>query len=289
MKRFALLLTLLVLAVQVVQGADDRHPLVREIAYVNNLLLINDLQLNLQQLQVLLNSANTASRLVSEADRGHAVALVGKSALLRERIKALQDGTLLSADKMAMLADLWDAEQNRHGHMLTAVDVQIRGVQRTLSAQQAALVDWTTPAQVASAPDERAALDDMRRLGSRLTDARRLIETLRYSIAFDYSTTRIGRINSFLTNYFQPNTPIFDRAFNITSRVISDARVVDERDWPQLAPLFAARLLQRLALLDDKARQQAQARYNWWDMYYLLTDPQTPTMLQTVLTQLGAR
>jgi hypothetical protein len=101
----------------------------------------------------------------------------------------------------------------------------------------------------------------------------------------DYIQTRIARTEDYLRAYVRPGTRDFDDAREWTLKLVDEARTVKENEWPQQAALFASQLLQHLGLLDEPGRAdaQAQTRYGWWDLYYLLTDAQTPQMLQALM------
>lgn len=282
-------LHLLAIAVFVMTGAvaqaeDQRHPLAQALDYDTNMLLVADLRPNAQQLAVLQNAAGTVGRLVSGYGAAHAAALDEKKDLLAQERKALAEGTELAQDQEAALQALRDSEADRKQKMYSAADTEIGRLRRALAPEQAALVDWTAPADVAAAADHTAALDEMRLLAGRLGEAQRFIERMRYIIPTEYVQTRIGRIDDFLKDYDRPNTQQFSDDQRWISGLLDEARLAKEDEWAQQAPLFASRLLQRLGRLDEQAvgAQAAGPRYNWWDMYYLLADPQTPQMLQGI-------
>jgi len=129
----------------------------------------------------------------------------------------------------------------------------------------------------------------MRDLMADLNGTIRALERVRYLIPGDYVTTRVGHLTDFLTEYYRPNTPELKDALNWMMKLTDEVRVVSEKDWPGQAPFFAARVLQRVGALGDQQEQaRARAPYNWWDIYYLLTDPHTPELLQQMLGARGA-
>ena len=292
MRRYAfpLLIALALVAAGAAGAADDRHPLAAALDYDANLLLLSDLQPSSRQLLELLNSSRAVARLVEQYEQGHRAALDKGAALLKAAGAALAAGTPLPEEQAVALADYRTAEQARKDALQSAVGEQIRRLRGSLSAAQGGLVNWDRPADLPAKADDAARLEEMRLLAARLGEASRFIERLRYLIVSDYSITRIGRVEDYLKGHVRPGTPEFSEARDFTMHLLDEARVVNEADWPGQTPLFASRLLQHLGLLDqaEPARQgRDDARYNWWDVYYLLTDAQTPRMLQAVIAARG--
>jgi hypothetical protein len=284
MKTPLALCALLVIISGAVHAADQRHPLHRALDYDTNALLVTDLQLDDRQAADLAAASKTALATAANSDKAHEALLQSKAPLLMQEQQALANGTPLPEETAHALADLRDAEQQRQAKLHATVDVQVRRFRRDLNPQQAALVNWTPPSS-ASGEDDAALLEELRTLAARLNEAQRFMERIRFLIPTDYIQTHVARINEFLRAYKRPGTPDFDAAAEWTRNLLNDARMVKEEDWPQQGPLLASRLLQYLGVLDQTgaSARQAQTRYNWWDIYYLLTDDQTPGMIQTLL------
>lgn len=264
-------------------AADERHPLTRALDYDTNLLLVLDLQLDNRQLGTLTAAVSTAARMVAASDRTGA----GPGGdLLQQEFQALAEGRQLTGQQQAALEQLRAAEREQRGRLYAAADAQIKRLRRALSPQQAALIDWTAPPEVPAVPDESGALEELRNLAANLDHARGFLDRLRYAIPTLYIQTRQGRIDEFLREYYEPGTEEFFAARDWTIKLLDDARMVDEEQWPREAPAFASELLQRVGGLDEVEVEMRgpnnRARYNWWDLYYLLTDPQSPYMLQAM-------
>lgn len=285
MRYHLLLYTCLALLIAAGCAADERHPLTKALDYDTNLLLVLDLRLGDRQVADLLQSAQPAGAAVAAYDKANALALKGKSPVLEQEFKALAAGTELTAEQEASLEALRATEGQRRTKLYAALDTQIRRLRRNLTPEQAALVDWNRPSDVPTAGDEAVVLEELRLLASRLNEAERFIERIRYLIGIEYIQTHVARTEEYLRPYVRPGTREFEDARQWTVKLLNEARVVKEDEWPQQAPLFASQLLQRLGLLEQpgQANAQAQTRYGWWDMYDLLTDAQTPAMLQALL------
>lgn len=291
MKKHLVALLLLLVSCAMAHAQDERAPLAKALDYDTNLLLVADLRPDARQVLALSNAASAVGRLVGGYDTEHAAALDAQKDNLAAERKALAEGTELTPEQEAALQDLRDSEADRKQKMYTAVDVEMRRLKRTLAPAQAAIVDWSPPPDVSSAPDDNAALGEMRQLAARLGEAQRFIDRMRYVIPTVYIQTRVARINEFLQTQVKANTRNYADDRQWIMGLLDEARTVTENDWQQQEPLLASRLLQRLGLLDDQApaAPDGRARYNWWDMYYLLSDLQTPQMLQAISLGVGAQ
>lgn len=272
-----------------IYAQEQRPPLNQALDYDTNLLLVSNLRPNAQQVVALYTAAGSVGRLVSAAEAAQAAAREQARALLAAERKALAEGTELTAEQSAGLQALRDAQAARRQQMHSGADNEIRRLRQALSPQQAALVDWTVPPDAMAAPDDTAALEEMRLLAARLGEAERFFERMRYVIPTQYIQTRVAGIGAYLRQYVRPNTREYADAESAVMRMLDEARMVNENEWPQQAPLFASQLLQRLNLLDAPApgAQAGGTRYNWWDIYYLLSDPQTPGMMQAIRAGMG--
>lgn len=287
MKRHLVILCLATIVCAVAYAQDERTPLARALDYDANALLLANLRPNGAQVSALANAAGAVGRLVRDRQAADAAALERNKALLVAEHDAFAQGKELTQDQETALQSLRDADADRKQKMYAAVDAEIQRLRRALVPGQAALVDWTAPAEAAvgAAADDTATVADMRALAGRLADAQRFIERMRYTIPIEYIETRQARIDEYLKAYDDPNTRQYADDFDWIVKHLEAARVVNERNWAQQAPIFAAQLLQRLGLLDQTGQQApaaGQPQYNWWDVYYLLSDPQTPAMLGAI-------
>ncbi|MGE5532194.1 MAG: hypothetical protein ACM3VW_08780 [Bacteroidota bacterium] len=275
----------LVLAVLLVRlasaafAADERHPLTKALDYDTNLLLVLDLRLDSRQLAALSAATNAAVKIAAAQPQSGA-----GQALVQQEFRALAEGRPLTEQQQAALAQLRAAERQQRGRLYASVDAQIKRLRRALSPEQASMVDWTAPPEVPAVPNETAALEELRALAAKLDSARGFLDRMRYIIPTQYIQTRIARTDEFIGEYYEPGTQAFVAARDWTMKLVDDARMVNEDQWPQQAPAFASELLQRMGALNgtEMAPANNQARYNWWDVYDLLTDPQSPYMLQAM-------
>ena len=284
MKTLLLSLTLIASVCCVQAFAEDtRHELERALGYDNSLLVCNDLQLNARQLQELQQCANTAQQALTDYDQNHAAAVQQAAPLLKQEIAALAAGTELAPDVAQGLQDMRDKEQARHDLMMTTIDGQIRQLRLTLMPAQASLVNWSQPSGAMAAPDPAAEIEELRLLAGRLSEAQRMIERIRYLIVSDYASSRVAKVGDYVRAYISPGTKEYNDACEWILKLVGEARLVEDDQWPQQAPVFASQVLQRMGLLDVGPGVNNQAKYNWWDMYDLLTDPQTPKLVKNIL------
>lgn len=266
---------------------QERHPLTKAIDYDAHLLLLTDLQPNSSQLMAILTAARAARQAVTGYEAERKQAATANADDFKQQAKSLAEGTPVDEKVAAAIAAYHDAQRQSHAKLLAAVDAQISQVRRRLAPEQTRLIDWSRPPEVNAVGDDQALTDELRQLLSRVTETERVLERIRYLIPSDYSITRTGRLEEFLRPYVRPNTPEFKQAMDFLFRLTDETRIVSEQDWPQQAPLFAARVLQYLGALEPSRQAGAARPYAWWDLYDLLTDEQTPALLQQILAANG--
>lgn len=268
-------------------STDTRHPLTKALDYDANLVLLSDLNPTNRQLLDILSAARGARQLVAGYEQTEQQTMIRLKPLLEQSQRALAAGEQPAANVADTLRDVQAAKEERYQKLLGSVAKQVALVRRTLAPEQARLLSWSAPAEASATTDQDAVVAELRLLASNLDQAQRMIERIRYLIVSDYTTTRIGRVEEYLRAYMRPNTPEFNETRDWLIGLIDEARVVKEDDWPAQAPIFAGQVLQRLGLLEPRVAPQAETNYNWWDAYYLLTDVQTPGMLQAMLETRG--
>ena len=267
--------------------ADTRHPLTKALDYDANLVLLSDLNPTNRQLLDVLTATRGTRQLVAGFEQSNQQVMIHLKPLLERSQRALAAGEQPVANVPETLHNVQAAKEERYQKMIASVAKQVSLVRRTLAPDQAGLVNWAAPAEATAAKDQEAVVAELKLLASDLDQAQQMIERIRYLIVSDYTTTRIGRVEEYLRAYMRADTPEFNEMRDWLLGLIDEARVVKEDDWPQQAPVFAAQVLQRLGLLEPRAAPQAETNYNWWDVYYLLTDVQTPAMLQAMLETRG--
>lgn len=284
------LLCAMALMVTLAAGAQTTpHPLTAAIDLHSNLALVADLQPNSRQLLDMLAASRASRQLAAQYDNDLEQAMQARADVFKQQAQCLAAGTPVPDNVNASVAEYFTLRNEGRLKLRQAVDTQVRKVRRALAPDQTRLIDWSRPAELSTESDDEAVLSEMRDLMADLNGTIRALERVRYLIPGDYVTTRVGHLTDFLVEYYRPNTPQFKDALNWMMKLTDEARVVSEKDWPGQAPLFAARVLQRVGALGVEQEQaQARAPYNWWDVYYLLTDPHTPELLQQMLAARGA-
>jgi hypothetical protein len=269
-------------------AAPAVHPLTAAIDLNANLRLVARWQPTDRQLMDLLSAARGAQQAVATRERSDQQAVETRADLFRQQAQCLAQGMPVDQAVTDGVAAYFGELEDARLKMMAAVDVQVRAVRRALAPDQARLVAWARPAEIGADGDEPAAATELRQMLADVTEAIRMLERIRYLIASDFATTRTGRIAEYLRQYFRPKTPEFNDAMEWMLDLTDEVRKIKEADWPAQAPLFAGRVLRYVGALDAPDAPQEQAPYNWWDVYYLLTDPHTPEMLQAMLAARGA-
>jgi hypothetical protein len=266
--------------------ADPRHPLARALDNNAHVWFVADLLPNNRQLLDILTVARMARQVMTQYEQGLAQDLAAAAPLFQQEIQSFSQGDTVPAQTEAGLKAFRQQRAQRRIRMLAAMDAQVRQMRRALAPEQVRMVDWTPPPEAATQGRDQTLLEELRQMNAELGEAERLIERIRYLIASDYITSRIGRIDEYLRQYVRPNTPEFEDARNFMLGLMDEVRRVPEEGWPMQASFYAGRVLQYLGVLDPPQRQ-TNAAYDWWDAYNLLTDPQTPAMLQQMLAVRG--
>ena len=290
MKRLAWLVAVVLTGAQLLTPAaaeDPRHPVAKALDNNTNVWFVSNLQPNNRQLLDILTATRAGRQIMTAYEQDSQQATLAAAPLFRQEIEGFRDDQAVPEDTEAALRDYRGEQAQRRTKMLVAVDTQIRQVRRALAPEQVHMVDWTRPAEATALADNQSVLEEMRQLNADLGEATRMLERIRYLIASDYITSRIGRIDDYLRGYIRPNTQEFADARDWMLALMDEVRQVPENQWPQQSSLYAGRILQYLGVLEPAQGQQTRARYNWWDVYYLLTDPQSPGMLQQMLAARG--
>jgi hypothetical protein len=270
-----------------VTAADERHPLTAAIDANTNLRVVARLNPTNRQLLEILAAARAARQVVTTYEQSTQQALQARAGLFEQQARALAQGTPVAAQVTDGIAAHYAAQDENRLTMMRGVDVQVRQVRRALAPDQAGLVSWARPDEISTETDDQVVLAEMRQVLADVNETARLLERIRYLIVSDYSITRIGRLTEFLRQYYRPNTREFDDAMEWMLRLTDEVRLVSENDWPGQAALFAGRVLLRVGALETQDQPRAQAPYNWWDVYYLLTDVHTPELLLALLAARG--
>lgn len=287
MKRLALLLWGLVL-VGAAGAEDTRHELTKALDQGRHLVMLQNLNPGVQDLATMLAASRALVRFQAEYDKAHENALTQGLSLLQAEKNALATGTDLAAKTAAALADLRAVETDRRQKLYVAIDAQMRQMSRRLAPALSQRVDWSHPAEFAVPPDDSLKLEQLRLLAARLEEMARAIDRIRYLPLEDYGPLRINRWQEILKDYLPPNTRQFDDAIQFMLKLTDDMKATSEQDYPERRILFAARALQYLGALGEAPPRQVQADYSWWDIYELLSDPQTPPLLEKILNVLNA-
>lgn len=251
-----------------------------------NVSLLAEWRLDRAQLMDLLVAVRAARQAVTEYENENQKAAEMTASALKPHLPALKQSFTVDENVKAALASFTESAAQRRAKLLAAVARQINAVRRMLTPEQQRLVNWTRPAEVRIAAPEEELLEELRDMLADIQEIRRVLERIRYLIPGDYITRRVGLLREFLQDYYLPDTPEFNEALNWMIRLTDEMRRVPERDWPEEATLYVGRVWQYLrggAPQLQEEQQEPAAPYNWWNVFNLLTDPQTPVLLQQLI------
>ncbi len=251
-----------------------------------HVMLLADWRLDRAQLMDLLVAVRAARQAMAEYENENQKAAEAAASGLKPYLQAMKESFERDENVKAALSSFDEAAAQRRAKMLASVDRQINAVRRMLTPEQQRLVNWTRPAEVRIAAPEEGLLEELREMLGDIHEIRRVLERIRYLIPGDYITRRVGMLREFLQDYYPPDTPEFNAALDWMIRLTDEMRRVPERDWPEEAAIYVGRVWQYLSGGEPQplaGAQEPAAPYNWWDVFYLLTDPQTPTLLEQII------
>lgn len=283
------LLTISVLAASALWAEDPRNDLAKALDYGKNLLLVRQLDPNAEDLIAMVNTSRALVRLEAESGKAYEATLTQGQRLLRAEKQWLLEGItpLKPEDEKALAALRLDLQQQTE-RKFVAADAQLRLLGRRLSPETGGLVQWTRPVDFPAPPAEDLQIERLRLLAARLDQAARMLDRIRYLDAANYVTSRVGRLREYLQDHgYRDNTRDMDDALDFMFRLCDEGRLVPEDRWEEQLPILAARTLQYLGELQDPETAPGQTRpVSWWDIYNLLSDPQTPALLGKLLNTL---
>ena len=148
-------------------------------------------------------------------------------------------------------------------------------VQRTLSPQQRAMVDWTPPGDVLRSLPPRQQLARLRRRAQLVATALDFLESVKFLQTSEYARVKIPRTRRFVEEFFPPDTPQFDRAMETALEIVRQARYIGLDEWRAGRGLEVATiLLEELGLImPPPPAQPARAAFTWQQVADILTGP----------------
>jgi len=162
---------------------------------------------------------------------------------------------------------------------------QLEQIQRILLPEQNQLVDWQPPADILAADTERLAREQMRVLAEMRTVVD-VFERLRFRQMQDYQRTRIVELNQLLERYGIPeNSPAYPELRSFGIEILNQMRQTPWEQWQQARIALAVEFLGKLGVIGGVSAGPAQPTpLTWQDMFTALTNPQTPLLIQQMIT-----
>jgi hypothetical protein len=241
---------------------------------------LNSLQVSVAQLTLFAPVATTlatgtrtyqASFAARRAQAQQQLIVARKELLAGQPLDEITDATL----QLIRAGDIKaKAEQMR-----AAVDA-LEAVQRVFTPAQNALIDWRVPPQYQGEANAKVELADARRLAEAMRSTVEFLDNVRYAQVDVYLATRTNKIEDFLRRYVDPRSPDWPRLRQSLFDITDEDKRVSERDWPEAAPGFAARILRGLGVVHSGDGGGAvNADYDWETMYRLFSHPQAGAII----------
>lgn len=162
------------------------------------------------------------------------------------------------------------------------VNREMQVIRDNLYPEQLAMLDFTPPASIA--PEE--AIQQRVRLQQiaieRIQTAGRMLERVKYLDAFNFVTGRTPIVISYLTQYFEQNTPQFQAAMDVVIEYTDRVRLLTDEEWQQNAWAIAAELVEALGLMPEWNPAPDPNKVGWNALYRLFTAPQTLEVVQAL-------
>ncbi|MGD9497906.1 MAG: hypothetical protein AB7Y46_16505, partial [Armatimonadota bacterium] len=187
----------------------------------------------------------------------------------------LLSGEELPPDMQSALANYRQQSQQAQLQLARGVNQEMQTIASLLYPEQNALLDWTAPEAVRGpeAMAERLRLQQVAL--SRIQEAERMLERVKYLDPFNFVTGRAGIINDYLAVHFPPETPDFDAAYRIALEHTDRVRLLSENEWQANSWQIATDLVERLGLMPSLETAPDPSRISWSALYQLFTNPQT--------------
>jgi hypothetical protein len=250
------------------------------------LVTFNSLRLSKQQAQQLLTVVAAAKDEVKKLD-ANKEKLVAPAAgqlqpLLAHMISAKPLGDQWATYLAGLYARMKALDDGLDGQLVPVVEA----FRNVLMPQQAALIDWRVPTDVAGGASLQEKAAQKKQQAAQVQEAMNLVKFLRPLDELTFFSLRPARVEEFLSRYMRPGSQQFDRAKEQISDLILQSRAVKFDQWDATLPEVAVQCLQAAGQLRDNqqgGRPAGRGGMDWNGAKDLLLAPETPRALQAML------
>ncbi len=247
--------------------------------------LLNDLQLAPDQLALLLPLVKQAQKVITTRDN-ETDRLLAK---VQSDLAALRDSLLVAGTAsdatLQRVVDLRSRLEDARLDAMAKVAEVIDQMQDILAPPQAVLIDWSKPAEVLvrQSPAVRAAVE--RRRAAVIVSILRFLDGLRNVVEPMFTQMLQGRCQDLAAQYFQPGSPAFAHAVEYLMRAARQMKMISIQDWPQASGDLAVTIAMDLGIMPAEGGPPGPPkRITWQSLYNMLTNPDTPELVQKMIS-----
>ncbi len=270
-------------ALRLAEITDTRHQFDKLLDTLDALEMSNNLDFTTRQLAAF-QPAVSQMYMAYNAERGAwQGVLTAQHADLQAIREALLAGTPLTERHNDVLYDLQHSQGELALATLSAAARGLRTVRDALGENQNRRIDWRPPQVLEQSEPLEDRIERLLDLADRITGFTDFLREIRYIEPIGFQDGATELTGDFLARYIRDGTRRFDAAVRYMIDMEIEAREVPEEDWNYaVAAMIALEAMTRLRLLPEDAGRGLEptapdgARYTWWDMERIFSDPLLP-------------
>lgn len=262
------------------EDVDRRHNIEKLIDSADVLSALNYLDLSAEQLAVIDRSIRQLHTDYDTQRKQWQAVLVRHKDTLGGATTVLLKSEPLTEQQADALMEIHTVEGEAAFGILGSAAEHLREIQEALDDDQNMLIDWRAP--LAAIYGERAEdkVDKLLDIAADVTDFVDLFQEIRYvePVAYQAGADRLAA--DFIDRHMDARGRRFDAALDYMLDIMNEVREYPEARWSETAAgMFAVdamielRLLPARPGLGNAPTGGANARYNWWDMERMVSDP----------------
>lgn len=268
---------LMMISVAPTAGADE---LGDAMAQADALALFRRIGLQPSQAQQMIPVVERIQDLVRQQRQADEQRLRQIRPTLQQARSQLVAGQMPSEQAQRAIASYREQRQQAQLTLMRAVDREFANLEKILTRQQNQAFDWTPPESVNMEESMQRILQQQRVAMGRIQRAAEVLNSVKHLDTFNFVTARVPILTDYLSLYYRPNTPEFERAMEIAIAATDQVRLLTEEQWQTNALDIAADLVEELGLMPPMQVRQRPGTVSWSALYRLFTNEQTLVVLR---------
>ena len=262
------------------EDTDRRHNIEKLIDSADLVSALNYLDLSAEQLAAIDRSIRQLHTDYDTQRKQWQAVLVRHKDTLGGATTVLLKSEPLTEQQADALMEIHAVEGEAAFGILGSAAERLREIQEALDNDQNMLIDWRAP--LAAIYGERAEdkVDKLLEIAAGVTDFVDLFQEIRYIEPIAYQAGADRRAADFLRRHTEVRGRGFDAALHYMIDTMNDVREYPEAQWSETAAsMFAVDAMIELRLLPPRpglgnaVTGGANARFNWWDIERMVSDP----------------